>query len=93
MNQPHPLVCAAYDKNLTFELLHFINQPLIEGEKRSQECRMKCNRCGSVMVYEKFYGPGGNFLGWRCIQCGEILDEVILKNRDASPGQHGRDRN
>jgi ribosomal protein S27E len=54
---------------------------------------MKCNRCGSVMVREKFYGPGGNFLGWRCIQCGEILDEVILENRLAGPGQHSRDRN
>ena len=34
---------------------------------------MKCHRCGSVMVYERFYGPEEHFLGWRCIQCGEIL--------------------
>jgi hypothetical protein len=86
-------MCCAWNKNLTFELLHFINRPLIEAEKRSKECPMKCKRCGSVMVREKFYGPGGNFLGWRCIQCGEILDEVILKNRHAGPDQHGRDRN
>ena len=39
---------------------------------------MKCHRCGSVMVYERFYGSDGHFLGWRCIQCGEIIDEVIL---------------
>jgi uncharacterized C2H2 Zn-finger protein len=42
---------------------------------------MKCPRCGSVMVYEIFYGPNGNFWGWRCIFCGEILDDVILENR------------
>jgi hypothetical protein len=32
------------------------------------------------MVYERFYGPDENFLGWRCILCGEILDQVILEN-------------
>jgi hypothetical protein len=35
------------------------------------------------MVYERFYGLGENFLGWRCIHCGEILDGVILQNRQA----------
>ena len=46
---------------------------------------MKCDRCGSVMVYERFYGSGEQFTGWRCISCGEILDQVILDNRQASP--------
>jgi DNA-directed RNA polymerase subunit RPC12/RpoP len=48
---------------------------------------MKCHRCGSVIVYERFYGPGENFLGWRCLHCGEIIDEVILKNRQAGTGR------
>ena len=48
---------------------------------------MKCHRCGSVMVYERFYCPGGNFLGWRCVLCGEIIDEVILENRQAGTGR------
>lgn len=48
---------------------------------------MKCHRCGSVMVYERFYGPDGNFSGWRCISCGEILDEVILENRQVVTGR------
>jgi len=43
---------------------------------------MKCHRCGSVMVSEIFHGPDEPFWGWRCIQCGEILDEVILENRE-----------
>jgi hypothetical protein len=48
---------------------------------------MKCRRCGSVMVFERFYGPGEDFLGWRCISCGEILDEVILENRQGEPSR------
>jgi tRNA(Ile2) C34 agmatinyltransferase TiaS len=74
-------------KNLTIEPLNFTNHFFIEGENQFQECLMKCHRCGSVMVYERFYGPGENFLGWRCIQCGEIIDEVILENRQAETGR------
>ena len=42
---------------------------------------MKCDRCGRVMVYEQFFGNQERFWGWRCIFCGEIVDEVILENR------------
>ena len=42
---------------------------------------MKCYRCGSGMHYEKFFGPHEHFWGWRCIFCGEIIDEVIMENR------------
>lgn len=42
---------------------------------------MKCHRCGSAMVYERFYDSHEHFLGWRCILCGEIIDQVILENR------------
>jgi hypothetical protein len=42
---------------------------------------MKCHRCGGVMVFEKFYGACEDFLGWRCVLCGEIVDQVILENR------------
>jgi hypothetical protein len=48
-----------------------------------REVPMRCHRCGGIMVYEKFYGPHEQFLGWRCIFCGEIVDEVILENRFA----------
>lgn len=57
---------------------------------------MKCNRCGSVMVYERFYGSDEQFLGWRCISCGEIIDQVILENRQSGSGrqigERGRER-
>jgi len=53
---------------------------------------MKCHRCGSVMVYERFYGPHEHFGGWKCILCGEIIDQVILENRQTESGQQGRER-
>ena len=42
---------------------------------------MKCLRCNSVMIYDKFYGPYEYFGGWKCVICGEIVDQVILENR------------
>ena len=34
------------------------------------------------MIYEKFYGVCEQFQDWRCIVCGEILDQTILENRN-----------
>ena len=42
---------------------------------------MKCDRCGRAMVYEQFTGEQERFWGWRCIFCGEIVDDLILENR------------
>ena len=42
---------------------------------------MKCDRCGRAMAYEQFFGNQEHFWGWRCISCGEIVDDVILENR------------
>ncbi|MBS3921160.1 MAG: hypothetical protein KG012_19985 [Deltaproteobacteria bacterium] len=44
---------------------------------------MKCFRCGGFMSFEKFYPPGVQpaLWGWRCINCGDIIDEVIISNR------------
>ena len=42
---------------------------------------MKCGRCGSTVVYEQFFGNQEAFWGWRCIFCGEIVDDAILENR------------
>jgi hypothetical protein len=43
---------------------------------------MKCLRCNSVMIYDKFYGLCEYFWGWKCVICGEIVDQVILENRE-----------
>jgi hypothetical protein len=53
---------------------------------------MRCHRCGSVMVYERFYGPDEHFSGWRCVLCGEIIDQVILENRQTGTARQNRER-
>lgn len=50
-------------------------------ESNILEVVMKCHRCGGIMVFEKFYGSCEEFFGWRCVSCGEIVDQVILENR------------
>jgi hypothetical protein len=52
-----------------------------ESNKIGLEGRMRCHRCGSIMVYEKYYGLQEHFWGWRCICCGDIVDRIILENR------------
>jgi hypothetical protein len=42
-----------------------------------------------MMVYERFYGPDEHFLGWRCLLCGEIVDQLILENRRTAGKQAG----
>jgi hypothetical protein len=32
------------------------------------------------MILEKFFGEE-EFFGWRCVVCGDIVDQVILANR------------
>lgn len=53
---------------------------------------MKCHRCGSIMAYERFYAPHDHFSGWRCILCGEIIDPVILQNRQTKMNSKSRGR-
>ena len=47
---------------------------------------MNCTRCNGVMALERFcdlYDETGElcFMGWRCITCGEVIDPVIVRNR------------
>jgi len=53
----------------------------VKSNKVGLEGRLRCHRCGSVMAYEKYYGPEGDFWGLRCIYCGDIVDQIILENR------------
>ena len=36
-----------------------------------------CPRCEGLMVMEEY----GDFPAQRCVQCGEVIDPVILQNR------------
>jgi len=45
-----------------------------------------CTRCGGLMVQDFCLDVLGNigeaeFTGKRCVQCGEVVDPVILRNR------------
>ncbi len=47
---------------------------------------MRCTRCQGLMVRDHFYDlldDSGHLSirGWRCVNCGNILDRVILRNR------------
>lgn len=51
---------------------------------------MICIRCEGRMVHERFldlFDGEYAFMGWRCLNCGEIHDHGILSNRrdQASP--------
>jgi hypothetical protein len=45
-----------------------------------------------MMIYEEFFGPTGPFLSWRCLICGEIVDQTIIENRDYQSGGGEWDR-
>ncbi|MDA8125103.1 MAG: hypothetical protein M0009_07960 [Deltaproteobacteria bacterium] len=34
------------------------------------------------MIFDKFYGHHEDFWGLKCLICGEIIDPVILENRE-----------
>ena len=48
-----------------------------------------CNRCGGLMVNDSYVDLLNNvgeskFSANRCVQCGEVVDPVILRNRATS---------
>ncbi|MEK7703186.1 MAG: hypothetical protein AAB317_04420 [Nitrospirota bacterium] len=58
---------------------------------------MKCHRCGGIMISDFFQDLEDDtghlcFHGMRCIPCGEVLDPVILANRQKRPHHQARNR-
>ena len=45
---------------------------------------LACQRCGGILVGEHCMDIGNRFWGMRCIQCGDVIDETILRNRFSS---------
>jgi hypothetical protein len=43
----------------------------------------KCHRCSGAMAYDRIYSSHGEYWGWKCLICGEIIDPVILNNRQS----------
>jgi hypothetical protein len=42
---------------------------------------MRCIRCGGITTYERIYYGPEHFWVWKCIDCGEYIEKVILENR------------
>jgi len=45
---------------------------------------IKCARCGGEMTAAKYWdlqATGTGFYQYTCINCGEVIDETILRNR------------
>ena len=55
----------------------------MKSNRMDPEGQQRCHRCGSIMAYEKYYSLEGEFWGLRCICCGDIIDQIILENRDS----------
>lgn len=41
----------------------------------------KCPRCNGAMVNERCQDMLTVFYAWRCLNCGEIVDAVVNRNR------------
>ncbi len=51
---------------------------------------MTCERCRGCMLRELFVDLSDDtgqlvFDGWRCVNCGEVIDEVVLQHRREHP--------
>jgi DNA-directed RNA polymerase subunit RPC12/RpoP len=58
-------------------------QQSIEAEARSWSrihSTDRCSRCSGLMVAE-WCQDLSDYTGQRCLQCGELIDPVILQNR------------
>jgi hypothetical protein len=42
---------------------------------------MKCTRCAGLRVPEIIYEGGSRVLVLRCVHCGDVIDRVIVLNR------------
>ena len=55
----------------------------------------QCTRCGGLMVADRYIDLLDDtgqleFTANRCIQCGEVVDQIILRNRLASQARPAR---
>jgi hypothetical protein len=53
----------------------------MEGREMEKSPYLRCPRCGGNMVHESFFGLNEQFTGLKCVICGEVIDPVILQNR------------
>ena len=72
------------------EMTQAVKSTISQGPLAYHALRLvACRRCGGLLVNEHCMemelGPiGRGYWAWRCIQCGDMIDETILRNRCAS---------
>jgi uncharacterized Zn finger protein len=42
---------------------------------------MQCPRCKGRMYSQRYIHFVKSFDAWKCVNCGEVIDQVILTNR------------
>ena len=52
--------------------------------KATPNTQPKCPRCDGAMVTERCQYMLTVFYAWRCLNCGEIVDDVVTRNRGAA---------
>jgi uncharacterized Zn finger protein len=45
---------------------------------------MKCRRCKGLIVKEQVFTLGGRIPMLRCVYCGDLVDKVVMANRNRS---------
>ncbi|RMG60910.1 MAG: hypothetical protein D6713_01540 [Deltaproteobacteria bacterium] len=53
---------------------------------------MKCPRCNGLMIYERYQDMLEVFYAWRCVICGEVVDDVVLKNRTGKEEEEKKEK-
>jgi len=57
----------------SIERMKMVDDPILNGLHDAAVC----SRCGGFMVTEPCY----DFRVQRCVQCGDLVDPVVLRNR------------
>jgi hypothetical protein len=54
---------------------------LTPRKEARMDVRVECPKCQGLMVRERFSDSAVSFDAWKCVNCGAILDPVIIQNR------------
>lgn len=58
----------------------------VKKAKEHERAQVKdaCPRCGGAMIPERCHEMLAVFYAWRCLNCGEMVDPVVERNRAES---------
>jgi ssDNA-binding Zn-finger/Zn-ribbon topoisomerase 1 len=67
-------------------------QPLPHFEEKAvrEGIPMDCPKCKGLMISERMTDYSIVFYGWRCINCGTIMDGIIMKNKEKPAAAYGK---